>query len=224
MRCVCEGGAFEPRHTKQEWGRGEGWIQLARIISGCYDVCLIFYFAEREKTLNGECSGNFVTEPTGVALSLADIFQYFSHILPHKAVMFINADVTDESILHLDSEIVTLHGTTTECSIIATTVDANEPQNVTKDVYSIPNDLKIKVVAVEDQPADRELFQKTRDLFESFDCLKVKDIRRPFGSSTYSAQLHFYEEVGLGVRQRSNSIELKKPERVYAQLTASSSM
>ena len=179
----------------------------------------------REKTLYGDCSGNFETEPTGVGLSPSDILQYFHHILPHKAVMVINSDVMDESILHLGSQVVVLYGMTTEYSVISTVVETSDPYtNIEVPmVVSIPNDLKIKVAAVEDQPDDDELFQKTRDLFETFDLSSVTDLRRPYLSSMQGAQLHFYEEIGRGVRTRS-IVELMKPERVYACLNMSSGM
>ena len=140
--------------------------------------------------------------------------------------MVINSDVMDESILHLGSQVVTLYGMTIEYSVIATVVETNDPNaNIggTTMVVSIPNDLKIKVAAVKDQPDDDELFQKTRDLFETFDLSNVKDLRRPYSTSMEGAQLHFYEEIGRGVRTQS-IIELKKPERVYAHMNMSSSM
>ena len=188
-------------------------------------VCNL-HFPEREKTLYGDCSGNFVTEPTGVGLCPSDVLQYFHHILPHGAVMVINSDVMDESILHLGSQVVTLYGMTTEYSVIATVVETTDPYaNIdgAPMVVSIPNDLKIKVAAVINQPDDDELFQKTRDLFETFDLSNVKDLRRPYSTSMEGAQLHFYEEIGCGVRTRS-VVELKKPERIYAHLHVSSSM
>lgn len=167
-----------------------------------------------------------MTEPTGVGLSPSDILQHFHHILPHRAVIIINSDVMEESILHLESQVVTLYGTTTEYSIIATAVETNDHytnKQETPMVVSIPNDLKIKVAAVEDQPDDDELFQNTRDIFETFDLSTVKDLRRPYSSSMQMAQLHFYEEIGRGLRTQS-IVELKKPERVYAQLKSSASM
>lgn len=168
-----------------------------------------------------------MTGPTGVALSPTDILHFFGHILPLRAMMVVNADVTDESILHLESQIVTLYGTSTEYSVIATPLAPNSSRlgTSTEDQHmaiSIPNDLKIKVAAVENQPDDEELFRKTRDLFESLDLTKVKDLRRPAGSSANSAQVHFYEEIGR--EGRCPSIVFKKPERVYAKLTTSSSM
>ena len=177
--------------------------------------------------LYGDCSGNFVTGPVGVALSPTDILQFFSHILPLRAMVVVNADVTDESVLHLESQIITLYGTTTEYSVIATPLAQNSSRLSTNTeespmAISIPNDLKIKVVAVENQPDDKELFRKTKDLFESLDLTKVKDLRRPTCSSTQLAQLHFYEEIGR--EGRHPSIVFKKPERVYAHLTMSSSM
>ena len=169
-----------------------------------------------------------MTGPTGVALPPTDILQFFSHTLPHRAMVVVNADVTDESILHLESQIVTMYGTSTEYSVIATQLAPNSSRlsgiNIEDSpiAISIPNDLKIKVAAVENQPDDEELFRKTRDLFESLDLTKVKDLRRPACSSAHSAQLHFYEEIGC--EGRRPSIVFKKPERVYAQLTMSSSM
>lgn len=144
-------------------------------------------------------------------------------------MVVVNADVTDESILHLQSQIITLHGTSTEYSVIATALAQNSSRSKLSTnteespmAISMPNDLKIKVVAVENQPDDEELFQKTKDLFESLDLTKVKDLRRPTCSSTQLAQLHFYEEIGR--EGRHPSIVFKKPERVYTQLTMSSSM
>lgn len=168
-----------------------------------------------------------MTGPTGVALSPTDILHFFGHILPLRAMVVVNADVTDESILHLESQIVTLYGTSTEYSVIATPLAPNSSRlgTSTEDQHmaiSIPNDLKIKVAAVENQPDDEELFRKTRDLFESLDLTKVKDLRRPAGSSANSVQVHFYEEIGR--EGRCPSIVFKKPERVYAKLTTSSSM
>ena len=187
------------------------------------NIIILKTFTEREKTLYGECSGNFVTDPIGTALSPSDILQFFSHVLPHKAMIVVNVDVTDESILQLASEIITLHGTVTEYSVISTAVEINDHTAMSDEspmALSIPNDFKIKVAAVKDQPEDGELFQKTRYIFESFNILRVKDIRRPYCLSTRSTQLHFYEEIGF--RQRSQSIELEKPERVYARLNHSS--
>ena len=162
-----------------------------------------------------------MTEPTGVALSLTDILQFFGHNLPLRVVMVINADVTDESVLHLESQIITLYGTSTEYSVIATSLVSGGNTKDSPMAISIPNDLKIKVAAVENQPDDEELFQKTRELFESLDLTKVKDLRRPSCSSAHLAQLHFYEEIGR--EGRCPSIVFEKPERVYAQLKMSSS-
>ena len=189
-------------------------------------VALSSFFAEREKVLYGNCCGNFLTEPSGVALPLSDILQLFSHILPHRAIVVINGDVSDSKVLELESEIVTLYGTTIEYSVIATALDGNSSQRGDSDkamVVSLPNDLKIKVAAVDDQPDDDEMFQKTRDIFESFDLSNVKDLRRPLSSSTRSSQLHFYEEIGRGSQTR-RSVELKKPERVYEKLETSSKL
>ncbi len=187
------------------------------------DPCIL---SDKEKMLHGDCSGNFVTGPTGVALHPTDILQFFSHILPLRAVVVVNADVTDEFILHLESQIVTLYGTSTEYSVIATPLAPNSSRfSMNTDGHhmaiSIPNDLKIKVAAIENQPDDDELFRNTRDLFESLDLTKVKDLRRPACSSAHSAQLHFYEEIGR--EGRHPSIVFKKPERVYAKLMTSSS-
>ena len=188
------------------------------------DPCTL---SDKEKMLYGDCSGNFVTGPAGVALHPTDILQFFGHILPLRAVVVVNADVTDESMLHLESQIVTLYGTSTEYSVIATPLTSNSDSSrlsINTEEHmaiSMPNDLKIKVAAVENQPDDEELFRKTRDLFESLDLTKVKDLKRPGCSSTHSAQLHFYEEIGR--EGRHPSIVFKKPERVYAKLTTSSS-
>lgn len=79
--------------------------------------------------------------------------------------MVINSDVMDESILHLGSQVVTLYGMATEYSVIATVVETNDPcANIggTPMVVSIPNDLKIKVAAVKDQPDDDELLKKNK--------------------------------------------------------------
>lgn len=170
-----------------------------------------------------------MTRPTGIGLNLTEIVKFFGHILPLKAMTIMNADVTDEALLHLHSEVVTMYGTKIEYSVIATAMDSDDRHTKTKSLrtpimaLSIPNDLKIKVAAVEDQPDSYELFQKTRDLYESFESAKVKDLRRPSGSSVQSvAQLHMYEEIWPELKHH-DSIELKKPERVYAHLNRSTS-
>ena len=177
----------------------------------------------KEKVLCGNCCAHFSTEPSGVALSLSDILKFFSDILPQRAMVVINGDVMDSAVLQLESDIVTVYGTTTEYSVIATTVVSSRICGVDTDgkmIVSLPNDLKIKVAAVKDQPSDEEMLEKTRDIYESFDVLNVKDLRRPCSSSKHSSQLHFYEEVGRGMSKPN--VELKKPERVYAHLRSSS--
>ena len=87
-------------------------------------------------------------------------------------------------------------------------------------IVALPNDLKIKVAAAEHQLDDEKMFEKTRDIYESFDTMTVKDLRRPLSPSNLSSQLHFYEEIGRGLSRPT--IELKKPERVYAHLRSSS--
>ena len=61
-----------------------------------------------EKTLYEECEGNFLTDPGSVRLYLTDIVDFFSDCLPLKAMLFLNSDVTDDSVSHLVSEVITM--------------------------------------------------------------------------------------------------------------------
>ena len=173
---------------------------------------------DEEKTLYEECEGNFLTDPSSVRLYLTDIVEHFSDCLPFKAMVFLNSDVTDESVSHLASEIVSLTHVSVVTSIIATTClneDAPDQQISELDYendtpIAIPIELEISVHVLRDQSEEERLYQCTRELFDNFDPTKIRNISGP-SHCTHSGSLRQSVRAGYELR----GLEILKPTRIY---------
>ena len=95
-------------------------------------------------------------------------------------MVFLNSDVTNESITSLDSEVITLTHISVESSIIAT--NWNEGEDDINDIYecdcpiSIPIYLDIAVELLEEDDDYEDLYDNTMELFDNFNPSKVKEI------------------------------------------------
>ena len=121
-----------------------------------------------------------MTDPGGIRLYLTDINEFFYDQLPQKAIVYLNSDVTNESITNLDSEVITLTHVSVESSIIAT--NWNEGEDDIDDIYececpiSIPIYLDIAVELLEEDDDYENLYDNTMELFDNFNPTKIKEI------------------------------------------------
>lgn len=171
-----------------------------------------------EKTLYEECEGNFLTDPGSVRLYLTDIVDFFSDCLPLKAMLFLNSDVTDDSVSHLVSEVITMTHISVATSIIATTCWNEEGGDQIPDLddedhipIGIPIELEIAVTLLRAQSEDEKLCYNTRELFDNFDPSKIKDISG--ASTTTRGSRPLKKSVRVGYEYRG--LEILKPSRVY---------
>lgn len=150
-----------------------------------YTLKLDYVHAESDKTLYSDCRGCFLTDPGSVRLYLTDIYEFFKDELPLRAMIFLNSDVTDDTITHLASEIITLTCVSVELSIIATCAHEEEEQiqfesenEIEQDCpISIPINLDIVVDIINDDECDyEELYGNTMHLFDNFNPSKVKSV------------------------------------------------
>lgn len=171
-----------------------------------------------EKTLYEDCEGHFLTDPGSVRLHLTDIVEYFGDCLPQKALLFLNSDVTDESVSHLVSEVITLTHVSIMSSIIASTCWNGEDDDLLPEVtdedhipVAIPTELEISVSILKAQSEDEELYHSTRELFDNFDPTKIRTISGPTSNSYTSRALK--ESVRIGYEHQG--LEILKPSRIY---------
>lgn len=98
-------------------------------------------------------------------------------------MIFLNSDVTDDSITHLASGIITLTHVSVELSIIATCSSEGEDRILSENTreedcpFSIPINLDIVVDIINDDERDyEELYGTTMNLFDNFNPAKVKSV------------------------------------------------
>ena len=162
-----------------------------------------------------DCKGCFLTDPGSVRLYLTDINEFFKDHLPQKAMIFLNSDVTDDSISHLVSEIITLTHMSIESSLIATCWDGESESLSTTDndenesLISIPINLDIVVDVINDDDSDYEdLYDNTMELFDNFNPLKVRTLSSATSShSVSSAPVHKAIRAGYEFR----GLEIQRP-------------
>ena len=172
-----------------------------------------------EKTLYEDCEGNFLTDPGSVRLYLTDIVEFFGDCLPLKAMLFLNSDVTEDSVLHLVSEVISLTHISVMTSIIATTCwNGEHNSDVIPEVsgedqipVAIPIELEISVSILEAQSEDEELYYNTKELFDNFDPSKIRNISGP--STTANANRTLKKSVRTGYEYKG--LEILKPSRIY---------
>lgn len=180
---------------------------------------VLFYILGDEKTLYEDCEGCFLTDPGSVRLYLTDIVEFFGDCLPLKAMLFLNSDVTDDSVSHLVSEVITLTHISVMTSIIATTCWNEDDSSATiPDVddedevpIAIPIELEISVKILEAQSEDERLYHSTKELFDNFDPCKIRTISGP--SSTAHASRALKRSVRVGYEHQG--LEILRPSKVY---------
>lgn len=186
-----------------------------------------YKYTGEEKTLYRQCEGHFLTDPGSVRLYLPEIAEFFRESLPLEAKLFLNSDVTDDSISHLVSEVVTMTHVSIESSIIATTCwnDESKP-NVLEEIgdenkscmpIAIPMDLKIEISVIESQPGNNEdLYQTTRQLFEGFHLSRIKDMKRE-STCTSDPTKMLQRKLNRSIRKghERQGVVIEKPSKVY---------
>lgn len=168
-----------------------------------------------EKTLYADCEGNFLTDPGSVRLYLSDIHKFFKDQLPIKAMIFLNSDVTDDSISHLVSEVITLTHVSIESALIATSGNSEEEEeneywNEGESLISIPISLDISVDIISDDESDYEdLYDNTMNLFDNFNPTKVRDVTgaTPFPAASTTTPPTVRKAIRAGYEFRGLEIE-----------------
>ena len=172
-----------------------------------------------------------MTDPGSVRLYLTDIHEFFKDKLPQKAMIFLNSDVTDDSISHLVSEVINLTHVSVESAIIATCT--NDGENVSESEFSeedeglvsIPINMDITVDIVSDDSDYEDLYDNTMNLFDNFNPSKVRDMSgstaQPGVTSVRKAVRQGYEFRGLEIERPAfksfprNSVANEVPQDDY---------
>ena len=171
-----------------------------------------------EKLLYRQCEGHFLTDPGSVRLYLPEIAEFFHESLPILAKLFINSDVTDDSVSSFASEVVKMTHTSVESAIIATSWNAEETgENEQSIPIAIPVDLNIEVSVVQSQPGNNEdLYQMTRQLFEGFYSSMIKDMKQATtctNDTTKTVQRKLKGSIRKG--HEGQGVEVEKPTKAY---------
>ena len=100
-----------------------------------------------------------------------DVTEHFRDSLPLDAVLFVNSEVLNDKIAHLNSEVITLTQLAVRSSIVATT-SANESGEIPEiDDYtitaSVPTDLKIYVSVLGGQLKDDPVYEDPPQLYDN---------------------------------------------------------
>lgn len=131
-------------------------------------------------------------------------------------MLYMHSETTDDLPLHLTSDVVTLTHTSTESSIIASTCWESERQEELseedKALVAIPTDLDIEVAFLGRESDDQQLYESTRCYFESFDTLKIRDMKSSGSATLTLAQKKLYKAVREGYE--SKGTEIKMPYRI----------
>ena len=167
----------------------------------------------KEKTLYEDCEGHFLTDPGSVQLYLTDIVEFFKDCLPLKAMLFLDSGTisSDDKILQLASEVITLRHIEVESSIIATTC-WNDIESEHLVPIAIPVELQITISGLGDQSEDETLYQNTRYLFDNFDPSEVQSISSSESSSTY---MSLKQSVRTGYEYQG--LEIFRPCKIYSE-------
>jgi hypothetical protein len=173
-----------------------------------------------EKLLYRQCEGHFQTDPGSVRLYLPEIAEFFHESLPILAKLFINSDVTDDSVSSFASEVVKMTHISIESAIIATSWNAEETGESGHEQsapIAIPIDLNIEVSVVESQPDNNEdLYQITRQLFERFHSSVIKDMKQATtctSDSTKTVQRKLKGSIRKGHERQG--VDVEKPTKAY---------
>ena len=186
-------------------------------------------FIGGEKTLYRDCTGHFLTDPGSVRLYIPEIVEFFEKSFPLVAKVFLNSDVSDDSISRLVSDIVTIMHSSIESSIIATTCWNDESnQSLLVKVendnnqcmpLAIPTDLNITVSIIGSQTeSNEELYKMTRQLFEDFQTEKIKNTDVvPVASCVKISTKTLHGKLNCSVREghERQGVEIEKPRKVY---------
>ena len=182
------------------------------------------YFAGEEKSLYRECEGHFLSDPGSVRLYLPEIAEFFGKSLPLDAKMFLNCDVTDDSLSHLVSDVVTMTYVGMESSVVATSCwvdDQNSLSEIKDDdgqclPVAIPTDLSIDVSVIESQPAkSEELYHTTRKLFENFQSARIKNMKQATYPSDPVQMLQHKLNRSIREGYEGQGVSIEKPTKVY---------
>ena len=171
-----------------------------------------------EKILYRQCEGHFLTDPGSVRLYLPEIAEFFQESLPIVAKIFVNSDVTDDSVSSFASEVVKMTHISIESAIIATSWNAEETgESEQCTPIAIPIDLKIEVSIIESQPGDNEdLYQMTRELFEGFHPSAIKDMKQQTTCTSDSTKkLRRKLKGSIRKGHERQGVEVEKPTKAY---------
>lgn len=172
-----------------------------------------------EKVLYRQCEGNFLTDPGSVRVYLPEIAKFFEKSLPILAKIYLNSDVTDDSISHLALKVVKMTHISTESEIIATSWSSESDGNEVCQPLAIPFDLKIEVSTIEPPSGNNEdLYQKTRELFERFHLSEIKDMKHSRLATSDSTK-HLQRKLKGPVRKgyERQGVIIERPTRAYSQ-------
>lgn len=165
-----------------------------------------------------QCEGHFLTDPGSVRLYLPEIAEFFHESLPIAAKIFVNSDVTDDSVSSFASEVVKMTHISIESAIIATNWNAEETgESEQCTPIAIPTDLKIEVSIIESQPGDNEdLYQMTRELFEGFHSSVIKDMKQSTTCTSDPAKKSQRKLKGsIRKGHERQGVEVEKPTKAY---------
>ena len=134
-------------------------------------------------------------------------------------MLFLNSDVTDDSVSHLISEVITLTHVSIVTSIIATTCfnedGADEHLSKLNDEndipVAIPIELEISIHILKAQSDQEDLHHCTKELFDNFDPTKIRNISGP--NSSRNTGCTFRQPTRAGYEHRG--LEILKPTRIY---------
>ena len=165
-----------------------------------------------------------MTDPASVRLYLTDIAELFRDKLPLKAILFPDSNMSEESLEHLASEVVSLNQMKVETSIIATTCVSgschdqrfSEREDEEEAIpVAIPADLKISLAVLDDQMEDEELYADTRDLYSNFNPYNVQSMAPLSNSDSMSSvYMSLKELVRSGYEYQG--LEIVRPAKIYS--------
>ena len=138
--------------------------------------------------------------------------------------MFLNCDVSDDSLSHLVSDVVTMTYVGMESSIVATSCwidDQNSFLEIKDDdgqclPVAIPTDLSIDVSVIESQPANsEELYHTTRKLYEGFQSARIKNMKQAAYPSNPMQMLQHKLNQSVREGYERQGVTVEKPTKVY---------
>lgn len=143
----------------------------------------------QEKIIDEQCSGDFITNPSHLALYLPEIVECVPEPFPSRACVFLDTESTSElprlpkSLL---SSPVFLKEVKTKVSLVASKVEGEESQIESPILMDIPVTGGFSEVEVE-VAYEGNLTNKARNILESFDPMKLVSLNEANGNRSQDA-------------------------------------